>query len=176
MSVPDRMREQLRTQLWNLADQIGWADLSPSAKSHHYENWTLDPKIGGTLAHYIDKGQVRVYLKDTLLKDYSRKQSGDEARPFRILGIPPGTRVSENYIKPHGRRLHDGRVLCWGRAADWKGILLAVYERTYTNRGARSFAAVLSHAVGRYQEDKVRAMIEDAAKKLGIEGVSWLDT
>lgn len=176
MSVPDHVREQLRGQLWTLADHIGWANLSPAAKSQHYENWTLDPKIGGLLAHYIDKGQVRVYLKDTLLKDYSREQSGDESRPFRILGIAPGTRAVQSYIKPHGRRLNDGRVLCWGRAADWKAILLAVHERTYVSSKARAFAAVLTHAVGRYQEERVRAMVEDASKKLGIERVTWLDT
>jgi hypothetical protein len=176
MNLPDKVREELRGRLWARADEIGWTDLSPSAKSQHYENWTLDPKVGGILSHYIDKGQVRVYLKDTLLKDYARKQSADEARPFRILGIEPGTRVSANYIKPHGRRLQDGRIMCWGRAADWKSIMLAVHERTFQNQGARPFAALLTHAVGKYKQDQLRAMIEDAARKLGIERVAWIES
>ena len=176
MSVPNHVRQSLRNKLSMLADEIGWADLSPTAKSRHYESWTLDPHIGGRLAHYIDKGQVRVYIKDTLLKDYVRKRSGDETRPFRALGIAPGTCVSETYIKPHGRRLHDGRVLCWGRADAWKGVVLAVYERAYLCDGAQPFAAVLTHAMGRYRQDPVRVMVEEVAKSLGIKRLCWLET
>lgn len=176
MSVPDRVREHLKLQLWKLADEIGWTYLSPSAKSKYYENWTLDPKIGGVLAHYIDKGQVRVYLKDTVLKDYSRERSDDEARPFRILRIPQTARVLQRYIKPHGRRLNDGRIICWGRAADWKSILLAAHERVFTVDTLQPFAVLLTHATGRFQDQSFRSMVEDAARKLGIERLIWVDT
>src|SRR3990170_4641413 len=79
MSVPDTVREQLRRQLWHIADRIGWIHLPPAQKSRHYEDWTRDPAIGGILARYIDMGQVRVYLKDSLLKDYLKHSLADEA-------------------------------------------------------------------------------------------------
>jgi hypothetical protein len=169
------VREALRQRLWETADRIGWMSLSPVVKSKSYEDWTRDPQVGGLLARYIDRGQVRVYLKDTLLKDYVREHLADESRPFRVLGITDAAAV-EAYIKPHGRRLGDGRVICWGRAEDWKSVLMAVHERTYAKGNARPFAAVLMQPTGRLHEDHVRELIEDAAKKLGIERIVWLDT
>jgi hypothetical protein len=127
------------------------------------------------LARYIDRGQVRVYLKDTLLKDYGRERLADESRPFRVLDIAATTEVAEAYIKPHGRRLRDGRVISWGRADDWKSVLMAVHERAYAREDSRPFAAVLVQSGGRFHEPHVRAPIEDAASKLGIERLVWLD-
>ena len=176
MSIPDHVRETLRSVLWARADEIGWADLSPAAKSQYYENWTSDPQIGGILSHYVDKGHVRVYIKDTLLKDYAQKHAGDEIPPFRIFDIESGTCIVERYIKPHGRRLQDGRILCWGRAADWKSILLAVHERAFLRKGTRAFAVLLTHASGKYKQDQYRAMVEDAVRKLAIEKIAWIDS
>ena len=56
MSVPDQIREDLRTRLWRTADEIAWMNLSQSEKAKLYEEWTRDPKVGGILARYIDKG------------------------------------------------------------------------------------------------------------------------
>jgi hypothetical protein len=84
--------------------------------------------------------------------------------------------VVETYEKPHGQRLADGRVICWGRVDAWKTILLALHERTFSHRGTRPFGAVLSQASGRFNEPHTRALVEDAAGKLGVERVVWLDT
>ena len=130
MSVPDEVRKQLRKQLSAVADELGWMSLSTTEKRKLYEDWTRDPKYGGTLARYIDKGQVRVYLKDTILKDYTRAAGADPSRPLRLLKIPADAPVAQTYIKPHGRRLADGRVICWGRASDWKLVLMAMTERS----------------------------------------------
>ena len=175
MSVPDDVRERLKTFIWSRADDIGWIDLSANDKTTYYENWTNDPEVGGVLARYIDKGQVRVYLKDSLLKEYVRRQQADGTRPFRVLRISLKAKTEESFIKPHGRRLADGRVVCWGRADDWKGVLMAMHERTYGRANAKPFAAVFMRAIGRYGESKVRMMVETAAKKLGIRRVVWLE-
>lgn len=176
MTVPDEVRERLKSLVWSRADSVGWQDLSPGDKTTYYENWTNDPEVGGILVRYIDKGQVRVYLKDSLLKDYVRLHYADGQRPFRVLKISNKIQVEESFEKPHGRRLVDGRVICWGRADDWKAVLMAIHERTYGRNGAKPFGAVFVRAIGRFSESKVRGMIEDAAKKLGIRRVVWLDT
>jgi hypothetical protein len=176
MSVPDQIREDLRTRLWRTADEIAWMNLSQSEKAKLYEDWTRDPKVGGVLARYIDKGHVRVYLKDTLLKDYAQTRLADTHRPFRVLDIPDTAAVAKSHVKPHGRTLADGRVICWGRAEDWKLVLMAVYERAYLGRKLKPFAAVLLQANGRYQAKDVREMVEAASRKLGIEQIVWLDT
>ena len=175
MNVPDTTRNSLKAKLWEQADRLDWAMLSPTDKSRHYEVWTRDANIGGRLSRYMDQGQVRVYIKDTLLKDYMRWRLASLERPFRVLGIPESVSIAETYTKPHGRRLQDGRVICWGRAGDWKTILMALHERAFKNAATRPYAAVFLFSSGRFHEDHARQLVADAAEKLGIEKIIWLD-
>ena len=149
--------------------------LSPADKSRYYEAWTKNLDIGGQLSRYIDQGQVRVYIKDTLLKDYMRSRLAASELPFRVLGIPGPVSITETYTKPHGRQLDDGRVICWGRAEDWKTILMAMHERAFSNSVTRPYAAVFLFSSRRFHEDHTRVPVADAAEKLGVEYVVWLD-
>lgn len=176
MTLPRQVREELRGRLWGIANGIGWVRLSAAAKARYYEEWTRDSEIGGALARYMDKGKVRVYLKDTVLKDYARKVLSDDGRPLRVLGINGGRSIDERYIKPHGVRLQDGRIVAWGRADDWKLILMALYERACASPGATAFGAVLLNATGRFDEPAVRSMVEQAGERLGIGQLVWLTT
>jgi hypothetical protein len=174
MTIPSATRTSLKQRLWDTADKLGWNNLSQADKARYYEVWTKDAEIGGVISRYMDGGQVRVYIKDTLLKDYGRVRLADPVRPLRALGIDGQAADAERYIKPHGRRLEDGRVLCWGRADDWKAVLMAVHERAFASKG-KPFAVVLMSSCGRYHDAHGRAVVEDAAKKLGIERIVWLD-
>ena len=175
MSVPDNTRTSLKEELWQRADNLGWVTLSPTDKTHRYEAWTKEPEIGGRLGRYMGQGQIRVYIKDTLLKDYTRSRLADHEQSFRVLGIPVGTNVVETFSKPHGRRLEDGRVICWGRADDWKTILMALHERTFVNSNCGPHAAVFLYSLRRFHEMNARILVEDAATKLGVTNVVWLD-
>ena len=172
MSVPDFIRKQIRQQLSTIADDLGWMNLASNEKKRLYEEWTRDVSVGAVLSRYIDKGQVRVYLKDTIMKDYTRKASADPGLPLRLLNLPIDTPIAHTYIKPHGRRLTDGRVISWGKASDWKLVLMALHERANDKRGT-PFAAILTNATGRFAEASIRQMIEDAAMKLDIEKLLW---
>jgi hypothetical protein len=152
MSVPDQIRQELKAKLWKIADQVGWLTLSATEKSRHYEDWTRDPDVGGLVARYIPLGDVRVYVKDTLLKDFARFRLADEGMPCRVLRVSATIEVARNYVKPHGRQLKDGRIICWGRATAWKTILMAAYERAYSQGGLKPYGVALTHAVGRYKE------------------------
>lgn len=174
MSVPDEVRETLKQKLWSLADSIGWMNISTPHKAKHYEEWTRDTTIGGILGRYLDGTKVRVYIKDTLLKEYARSRLADPRKVFRILGVTEDS-VEMTFIKPHGRILKDGRVICWGRADDWKGVLLAVHERTSLRKSAQPHAAVLLQATGRFHEVAQRAMVQSASNKLGIEKLIWVE-
>ncbi len=175
MSIPDTVRKRLRDELWTRADTLDWLSLTNGEKSKYYELWTEDVEIGEVLSRYIDKGNVRVYLKDTLLKGYTRDRQGSDARPLQLLGITPEVPLVKRYTKPHGRRFADGQVVSWGRADDWKAILMSLFERTHGDPAAHLTGAVLTNAVGRYGEPRIRAMVEDAAARLGIERIIWLD-
>lgn len=139
----------------------------------HYENWTKDPEVGGVLQRYMAMGRVRVYIKDSLLKAYQRARRADQAKPFRMLGLDGKVGVTRIFIKPHGRLLADGRIVCWSRAADWKAILLALFERSFTIPDAKPYAAILTESAGKFSESSVRAVVIEAARRLGIEKLIW---
>ena len=168
------MREEIRLRLWKQAEGLKWADLSPADKTRQYERWTRDPAIAEVLGRYMDPPRVRVYLKDAIFKPYNRAKLADWSRFALVLGIDPSTCVDVQ-IKPHGRSVNDGRVVCWGPASSWKVVLMALHERSFARRGLRPHAALLTRSVGRYREDLTRAMVQDAAKCLRVERLVWLD-
>ena len=174
MKVPDAVLRNMQEQLWAVADEVGWPTLSDVQKSAQYETWIRDDTIGGLLSRYLDHANVRVYLKDTIMKPYGRERIKEFAPVSRLLGVPSGVKVAEVYIKPHGRRLADGKVICWGLSRDWKDILFAVFERAYLVRGGVPYAAVIMYPTGRCQQPHYRALIERAAELMGIEHLVWL--
>lgn len=174
MSVPDEIREELRSRLYELADEKNWMSLSVAEKSATYDAWTRDPAVGGVLSRFIRVSDVRLYLKDSLLKDYARQKQADDTLVNHVLGVA-GEGIARADIKPHGRVLSDGRVFAWGRANAWKTILMATYERAYSVPHGRPFAIVLTNAFGHFHQPSVRTLIESAASKLGIERVVWLE-
>jgi len=174
MMLPEEIRDLIRDRLWVIAEEIGWSELTDADRAHYYEAWTRDPAIGGRLGHYMDPRKVRVYIKDSLLKPYERKRLLlTEEQVFRLLSISSRCNIVELFIKPHGRRLSDGRVVCWGKSRDWKLILMAVFERAERVAGARPFAAVLLES-GKTLDESVRALIKEAARRLRIEHLDWI--
>jgi hypothetical protein len=171
--IPGDVRWELRRKLWAEAERLNWQNLMWHEKSPMYEQWTRDPAVGGRLSHYMDQRQIRVYIKDTIMKGYIRNRQSSASIPFDLLGISHGEPVSESWERPHGKRLADGRVIVWGNAEDWKLVVTAVHERAYGIAGATLFAAVLLSALGKFHQQSVRQMVEDAAIKLGVERVVW---
>lgn len=174
MRIPDELRGALREQLWSRADDLAWNRLSWIEKTRWYEIWTKDPDVGGRLSNHLDHRRVRLYIKDTIMKGYVRTRQADPGIPLRSLGIDPATAHLEDYERPHGRLLHDGRLIAWGNADDWKPVLTALHERSFGNCRVQSRAAVLLSATGKYDQPFAREMVEDAARKLVIERVVWL--
>jgi hypothetical protein len=168
------VREDVRKQLWEEADRLEWSALSAKDKARYYTIWTETTQLGGRLAAFMDPRQVRVYIKDTLLKAYTRERFSDPVRVFRVLGLPLDARWIETYIKPHGRRLADGRQIAWSRATEWKATLLALHERAY-EYGGMPYGAVLFEARTKHADPSARAVVESAREKLGIERLVWLD-
>ena len=175
MTIPKEIRAEIRDYLWVEADRINWASLSTGEKSRLYTQWTESRDVGGKLGAYMDPRQIRVYLKDTLLKSYTRERMADPRPIFRVLEIEPGVDCVQTFIKPHGRELRDGRVIAWSRATEWKLTLLAVFERAFGRAGLTSYAAVLLETSTRHADIESRKVVEAAAERLGIQHVAWLD-
>ena len=173
--IPLAIRKEIRARVWSAADTLGWPTLTDVERANYYELWTRDPMIGGQLGHFMDPRKVRVYIKDSLIKPYERSRlSHCEGDVWRLLSLSNAAASSERYIKPHGRRLSDGKVVCWGKSRDWKFILMAVFERAHVHPGSCPFGAVLLES-GRTTEDRKRRLIMDAARCLGIHKLAWLE-
>lgn len=88
--------------------------------------------------------------------------------------MSPAEAFAEGYIKPHGRRMADGRIVCWGNSRDWKLVLMAVFERAWLAPGASPFGAVLLET-GKTGGTRARRLVSTAAERLGIERLEWID-
>lgn len=175
MRIPDDVRDRIRDLIWERATDLGWSDLADPERSRHYEQWTRETAIGGTLAHYMDPRKVRVYIKDSLLKPYERARvSGTEQDIRGVLGVDPALEVVQRFIKPHGLRFVDGKIVAWGKSRDWKLILMAMYERTALNQGTGAFGAVLLES-GNTPDARTRELVRGAATRLGIARLEWID-
>jgi hypothetical protein len=174
-AIPTTVRDALRNKLWAQCDDLGWMSLPDTERARYYELWTRDASIGGQLAHVMDARKVRVYIKDSLVKPYVRARlSLNEAEVWRLLGLSGGDRSVHNYIKPHGRRTENGRVIGWGRSRDWKSVLMAVFERGRAQTAFSSFGVVLLES-GKTEAETSRDLVREAARRLGIEKLAWLE-
>ncbi|SHJ18920.1 hypothetical protein [Wenxinia saemankumensis] len=173
MSVPASIRREIKERLWAEADRLNWSALSAADKSRYYSMWTETETVGGKLGQYMDPRKVRVYIKDTLLKSYTREASASPARAFRVLGLDEDVVVSTTFIKPHGCLLVDGRQIAWSKASDWKATLMALHERAFME--GQPYAAVLTEAAAKFALASQRAVVESAAERLLIKRLIWLD-
>jgi hypothetical protein len=172
--LPPIIRQEITERLWKLADDIHWLNLPQASKSRYYDNWTADPEIGGRLGRFLELKRIRHYIKDGVFKRYSRARGEDAGPILRRLGVARDHQLVQKYIKPHGCQLRDGRVICWGRADNWKAILLTLHERCFDNTALSPHAVVLTRAAAHFGDEPTRRVVEDAARKLGIRLVSWV--
>ena len=98
--IPAPIRKGLRQKLWTVADGLDWPRLDWYEKSAKYEEWTRDPEVGGLLANYMDQRQIRVYIKDTIMKGYVRSRQASTDRPFAALGIDADADIAEAWEPP----------------------------------------------------------------------------
>lgn len=174
MKLPEDIRDQIRDHLWAVAEEIGWSALPDGHRARYYETWTRDPAIGGRLGHFMDPRKVRVYIKDSLLKPYERARlSETENAVMRHLSLSSNEAFIQAYIKPHGRRLADGRIVCWGKSRDWKLIVMAGFERARLIQNGR--AQVVLVETGKTAAESTRVLIREAACRLGLERVEWIE-
>lgn len=174
MSVPVDVRKAVSELLWEQADELDWVCLNNFQKSEQYKIWAQDDRIGVVLSRYMPLERVHPYIKDSLLKPYAKSKKPEVVDILRLLQCHDSV-VVEDYIKPHGFRLDDGRIICWGRAVDWKIVLLALFERSKELSLFKPYAAVLSESNGRFSSVSYQSMIREASELLGIKILFFLE-
>jgi hypothetical protein len=172
--IPEQVVSKIRDLLWQRADEAEWISLPDARKAIMYEQWQRDPEVGGILSNYADVRNVRVYIKDSIMKPYARERLKDPAPILRLLSLPENSAFRmAPMIKPHGRILADGKTVCWGPAKDWKSILIATSERAFRHHGCLPYASVLIKPSGRLMQPAERAVVAHTADRLGIEKLIW---
>ena len=171
MAIPEEVRKIVYERVWAEADSIGWNGLTITEKTEQYRNWALSDEVGGVLSKYMDVERVHPYIKDSIIKAYSRSTSLSINKALCLAGIKDSDNSPvEEYIKPFGVRLSDRNIILWGRAVDWKIVLLAMFERTYGNDYTPK-CAILTNCFGKFDTKLFENLITTAAGKLGIESI-----
>lgn len=164
---------EVQERLWKIADDVSWMGLSPATKNRYYDNWANDPDIGQRIARVLSPGKERSYIKDTLMKRYTRDRMSDPRPYLRLVGLPDDAKCRQRLSKPMGCVLADGKVLCWGQADSWKLVVLSLYERCFGRKDRTPYAVVLTHATKHFADADSRKVPEDVAKKLGGIKLIW---
>ena len=167
MSIPQQIKDQIAAKLWAQADNINWLELNITEKSTQYKIWAEDAEIGQKLSRYMPYPSVHKYIKDSLMKPYAKSKALTETQVLEIFSID-NSPVLETYIKPFGFMLADGRIVCFGRAVDWKIVLLSTFERAAEKESLSPYGALLTGANGKFASKKFKKLAKEASEKLGI--------
>lgn len=173
-ALPPAVKKDVQAKLWKRAEAMDWEGMTVIERAKQYTAWVTDAEIGGVLAGYMDARKVHPYLKDTLMKPFARANVSDAGRALSALGLPTTAAVVERYERPHGLRLQQRGVVCWGKADDWKLMLMAAHERAFIKRVPIA-GVVLLPPLTRFIQEQARELVEDAGRKLGIAQVAWHD-
>lgn len=171
--VPREIRQTLKERLWQKADELGWISLSSTDKTAHYEMWSRSDDFVRPLKGFVPSQDVRVYIKDSLMKGYQRARTASPKLVREVFNLE-STTIIEEEVKPHSIELDDGRMYAWGMATEWRTILLALFERAWRGEGT-PVGVVLLNATGQYRQPADRQLVEDVADLLGIETVKWYE-
>ncbi len=168
------IKKAITERLHEIADEADWQHLTITQKSEYYTAWTNDPEIGGKLSQVIDEGSVRVYLKDTIIRSYSRSQRLSIKKLVSSLPSVACDEVTKEFIKPQAVLCDDKNLYTIAAARDWKTALLSAFERGCEEGNLqRNIVFFTKHTRGRFVDESYRDLISAAAKRLDIE-VFWV--
>ena len=167
------IKDTVTRKVRKLADKNDWSRLSIHARTKLYEEWTNDPEIGGALTRVMDANQVRVYLKDTVIRNYARSKRPELLKLLNAMSIPCQD-VSKRYSRPTGVLCDNSSLYTLTVAKEWKNALMSAFERANEEGGiTQNKLFIREHNAGRFVDASHRALIEAAAKRLDIN-VVWL--
>ncbi len=167
------IKEEVSQRVYDIADEVDWAHLTIPQRQKYYEAWTTDPEIGGKLSQVMDQTRIRVYLKDTVMKNYSRDKRPKLQSLITSMSLPC-VRVTQEFIKPQAVLCDGNKLYTVAAAKEWKIALLSAFERGCEVRNLReNVVFFIEHTTGRFVDREYRDLIDSAAKRLEVK-VFWL--
>jgi hypothetical protein len=164
--------ELVRDRVYQKANQADWLHLTIPEKKELYEKWTEDPEIGGLLRTIMPVRNIRVYLKDTYMGEYSRSKKIHIRELLKSMGVTCSS-IDQEFIKPEAILCDQSKLYTVSRAKDWKIALINSFERAKQNSSiSKNIMYLTEHTNGMYSDVKYRELIEDAGNRLGVT-VIW---
>ncbi|MGW5703487.1 hypothetical protein [Amycolatopsis japonica] len=168
--VPKEVRDAVIEEIYRQVEQVDWEDLSDRDKSAHYARWVADANIGDVLADYYTADGMRVWLKDTPLKEYAR--AVEDFGPFAKYTkkrLTPATEFVPSILgsewkqvpgsireKPMHCLFSNGaqaRYVCWGKPRSFSILLWAAVNNAI-NSSTRPLIVVFLRAEKPIDEDQ----------------------
>lgn len=169
----NNIKLKITKEIYAIADEIDWLHLTISERQKHYEIWTADPNIGGQLEEVIDPRRVRVYLKDTIMKQYSKSKRPDLKKLLSQYSITY-EKITREFSKPVSLLCDTRDLYTLAVAKEWKTAIMSAFERGYSVRNLRQNKIFITdHTIGRFVDQSYRTLIQTAGYKLGIE-IVWV--
>lgn len=160
-------------RLYKLADEADWVHLNINERKALYEQWTEDSEIGGSLRKIMEPNRVRVYIKDSILRSYTRNKRPSLNGLLKSMSIECGD-ITKEYIKPQAILCGSTDLYTLAVAKEWKMALMSAFEReAEIGNLKRNRVFFIEHTSRRFVDTSYRNLIEGAAKRLGIE-VQWI--
>lgn len=172
-SSPSDAKKTVRKKLYKLADQVDWIHLTIPEKQRYYETWTADPNIGGLLEQIMEPQKVRVYLKDSIMKTYSKERRLNLHDLLASMSLN-SSEITREYIKPQALLCDSTDLFTISTAKEWRVAMLSAYERAYEIKQLKkNILFLINHTTGKYVDQSYRDMVESAGTRLNIR-VHWV--
>jgi hypothetical protein len=145
MEMPSEIRTKVISRLFERAEEAGWTHLSDKRRNEYYNQWVHDSEIGGRLREFASPEEVRVWIKDGPMKEFSRARYGAGAyaghisnpstAPQKLVerALGPGWEpdMATQQVKPLrliARRGDEATHFAWGPARDLKHLVWAAIK------------------------------------------------
>ena len=166
-------KRNIRRRVHQLADAADWMHLTVEQRRALYEKWSADPGVGGALGQVMQPTQVRVYLKDTLMKSYFRAKRTRLPELLSAMSLPLDG-VTRRFTAPTAILTEGPRLYTLTPAIHWKIALMNTFERASSVAGLkRNLLLIERHTTGKFVDSAYRRMIEGVAQRLEID-IHWV--
>lgn len=135
IKLPKKIQKDIRNRVCARADECGYMTNGRQRNSSFMDSLTEDPKIGGILKNYMQKENVRTYIKDAVLNRYTKdriNESLDAVTPEALINRSYGCNAS--VIQQSSRvavlRAPEGQIFITsgGTMAKWETALRKALE------------------------------------------------
>lgn len=178
--VPPHIRQEVKSSVYKKADEHGYRRMGRVQNGIFMEHLVKDPEVGGKLADYIAKSELKTYIKDAILNRYSKDKIADELSSDaagiirEVLG--QGSTEIEAKKRLSLLRLDNGDlvILAGGTFLKWETALRKALEYVASSPGLppkdQNLYLVLSLAIG--GEPLTTGDMDHLNKALSLIGVS----